>query len=140
MKFTKGDYKYRLDSPIKVFTDIKGIDVSYRNIHLSSNGELLLDEGYLWNGASGPTLDTEETHLPSAVHDAIYRLISLGIINKKYRKHADELFYKLMLKEVDRIIKEKQGSKYLLFLIKKALQARAYMWYKSVRIFGRMYV
>jgi hypothetical protein len=56
-------------------------------------GDLLIKEGYAWDGPSGPVKDTEENMRGSLVHDALYQLMrNKEISARTHRKAADQLF------------------------------------------------
>lgn len=84
IKYKKG-YKYRLEesyegqTPIKPKTDIK---TEYSS--LDTDGVLRLNSWYAWDGASGPTFDTNTCMHASARHDALCEMIRLGLLDRKY--------------------------------------------------------
>ena len=84
-------------------------------LSLDINGVLTIKKGYCWDGASGPTFDTENCKKPSLVHDALYQLMRIEVIRRSYRKHADKLFYHML---------RDNGMWYI----------RAKLWYRSVRV------
>ena len=47
-------------------------------------------EGYSWDGASGPAIDTKDTHLASLVHDGLYQAIRLGRLDPNMKGAADD--------------------------------------------------
>ena len=55
------------------------------------NNRLLVKEGYAWDGASGPTLDTRTFMRGSLVHDCLYQLIREGLLLSVFRVDADKL-------------------------------------------------
>jgi len=65
------------------------------NIRLLKGGLLTLAHGFWWNGPSGPTVDTKTFMRGSLVHDALYRLIRVGLIPFHYRDYADALLYQI---------------------------------------------
>ena len=69
---------------------VRGVAVHGIAPHLS------IKAGYAWDGASGPTVDTEATMRPALVHDALYQLIRLGVLPPGSRKEADKLFRRLL--------------------------------------------
>ena len=80
------------------------------------NGDkITVKKGYCWDGASGPTVDTDNTMVPSLIHDALCQLIRVGKIDKKHQKNAD-----LVLRDV--------------LLDYGMTKARAYGWYYCVRL------
>lgn len=88
--------RIRLTAPLKVKTRVGGHQVSFEPITLEKDGTLILDTGYEWDGASGPTWDTECTMRGSAVHDAFYRLMSEGKLPVGERWQADAELWWLM--------------------------------------------
>jgi len=72
-------------------TGIKGYSFKNKVIHLEENGQLVLSEGFRWNGRSGPGIDTANTLRSSAIHDALYELIILAVLPQKVRILADIL-------------------------------------------------
>jgi len=135
MKYTEG-IKYRLDEDLEVKLDLKGEFFSGFWMELRTNGIILLKRGYVWDGASGIALDSKYTQEASAVHDALYRLIRKGVINKNRRKEIDKEFLRLLLKAIDKMETYTLWDK----IKKSALIARSHAWYYAVRIFGRFYV
>ena len=85
MKFKKG-YKYQLDKEyIQLHTGIMPIDIGRSGVNthcliLALNGDLVIKKGYAWDGASGPTWDTDATYTPSLVHDAFAQLMRMGLV------------------------------------------------------------
>ena len=73
-------------------------NISTSFIYLSKNA-LLIKEGYAWDGASGPTIDTPSSMRGSLVHDALYQLMRLGLISENNRDYADSLLKKICLED-----------------------------------------
>jgi hypothetical protein len=48
---------------------------------------------YAWNGASGPTWDTKNSMVGSLIHDIIYQLIRLGLIDAGYKEYGDNVLH-----------------------------------------------
>ena len=94
--YFKRGYKYQVARDYR----IKLAVIPYEPICLpfvlmDTAGDTVIKTGYAWNGASGPTLDTRNTMTGSLVHDLLYQLIRLGLIDPKYKAYADR-----MLKEI----------------------------------------
>jgi hypothetical protein len=89
--------KYKLEEPLSVEIDIKPTqEITQYKISLSQGGVLAVKERYTWDGPSGPALDTKNFMRASLVHDALYQLMRLSILDyKKYRKPADQIMKKL---------------------------------------------
>lgn len=94
-KKTKG-YKYTLAEhqyvALRNFADVV-LESPY--FHLKRN-VLHIYKGYSWDGASGPTWDTNDTITPSLVHDVLYQAIREGLLSPTRRFDADIEFYQLM--------------------------------------------
>lgn len=109
-------YKHQLASTYKIklpnnpMTQYEGQFLS-----IDINGVLTIKSGYCWDGASGPTWDTNNSKKPSLVHDALYQLMRHEVLSRGYRKHADKLFYDML----------RDNGMWLI---------RARMWYRSVRM------
>src|SRR5574343_35553 len=117
--FVKG-FKYQISEDFII--RLEGITID-RDIIVEEfyefykDGTLILKRGFAWDGASGPTLDTKDTYIPSAVHDALYRMIRHGYLPLSFKPIADKIFYELLLQ-------------YGMFKL------RAYIWYVMVSLFG----
>ena len=58
---------------------------------LDMQGVLTIAEGYAWDGASGPAIDSPCFMRGSLIHDALYQLIREGHLPIACRAHADRL-------------------------------------------------
>lgn len=78
------------------------LDLEMPFILLFPNGDMRLKAGFAFDGPTG-TPDIEELMFPSAFHDALYRMIRVGLLPIKYKKKADEtlviLYKKVATKE-----------------------------------------
>ena len=89
IEYTKG-YKYQLKKSARFRVAIyPGVDIVTDYICLSKEGELLIGKGYAWDGASGLTIDTESSMQGALVHDALYQLMRLGLLDRSWRHQAD---------------------------------------------------
>lgn len=82
---------------------------------------LVVNTGYSWDGASGPTLDDGSNMRASLVHDVLYQAISEKLLDKSMRKEVDRLFYRMLRED---------GMPWW----------RAQYYYLGVRWFGWMHV
>lgn len=90
----KDGFKYQLVESYTCATPLRfAADIDTPYVRLDRDGTLTCARGYAWDGASGPTFDTENTITPSLVHDALYQLIREGLLPDTYRDIADQLFY-----------------------------------------------
>ena len=88
----KRGYKYQLSETYSVDVFIAAtVSWSHLYLGLDKNGILQIERGYAWDGPSGPTVDTKTFMRASLVHDALYQMIRLGVLDKSLREHADKL-------------------------------------------------
>ncbi len=78
-----------VDIPVVVLTEYIGLN----------GGTLTVHAHYAWDGPSGPTFDTKTFMRASLFHDALCQLIGEGLLDKKYRKYADQLLRKIALED-----------------------------------------
>ena len=84
-------YKYRVKEKFSYNIGIKGYAISTAYITLTRTGLLIIEEGYAWDGASGPAIDTVNFRRGSLVHDALYQLIEEDLLPFSLRKTADDV-------------------------------------------------
>ena len=88
-----GPKKYRL---LERYVDVLhfGAPSNIVNAYCTFNttGELVIDEGYEWDGPSGPAIDTDNFMDGSLVHDLLYQLMREKWLKPiwKYRMKADK--------------------------------------------------
>lgn len=99
IKYRKG-YKYQLAEDYLIQTIIRP-EREYRTeyIVLAPTGLLIIKKGYAWDGASGPTIDTKSSMRGGLVHDALYQLMRMGLIDTSNRDYADELLRKICIED-----------------------------------------
>ncbi len=108
-------YKHQLAETYKIKLNSNPVtQFSGEWLEIDINGILTIKRGYCWDGASGPTWDTDNCKRASLVHDALYQLMRMEVLARGYRKHADRLFYNILRED---------GMWYI----------RAQMWYRFVR-------
>jgi hypothetical protein len=97
-------------------------------------GKMILFEGFTWDGASGPAIDTATFIIPSAIHDALYFLIK----NNKF----DNLQLPSWLNWLLRAVYRKIADILLVSLCAKfgMNMNRAWYVYYAVRIFGGIHM
>lgn len=117
MKYRSG-YKYQLVEAERFFIPelVSRLPFNDKFIHLSA-GILILEEGYAWDGPSGPTIDTNSSMRGSAGHDGLYQLIRAGHLTIEDRKLSDECMREWFLED-------------------GMWGWRASAWFRSVRWFG----
>lgn len=62
-------------------------------------GRIMVWQGYEWDGASGPTIDTDDTMDGSLVHDVLYQLIREGALPYSERKPADKCIRQMCIND-----------------------------------------
>lgn len=68
-------------------------------LEIREGGLLVIFSGYAWDGASGPTFDTDSSMRGSLVHDALYQLMRYGLIPEEYKETADEIIEELCVED-----------------------------------------
>lgn len=116
IKYVDG-FKYRLVEPYEISLPIYGHSIDADYLDLNAAGRLLIRAGYAWDGPSGPTVDRRNTLRASLVHDALYQLLRLGVIDPHYKRTADDMFRQLLLED---------GMN----------SVRAWAYWKAVSLFG----
>ncbi len=106
---TEGDYVHPGKLPLP--------DCEHRYIAIK-DGTLTIKDAYAWNGANKPAINTKSFRRGSAVHDALYQLTRLGLLDIKYRLFIDKLLIKICLED-------------------KMWKIRTKWVYASVRTFGK---
>lgn len=128
-------YKYELIQSCEVFTkfmphkDIITDFYSFSTIFFRECEPvawLSIKEGYRWDGASGPTIDTESTMRASCVHDALYQMIRNKELPYSDKYNAD--------KELRILMREDCQSK--TFIGKLWNKFRSGYYYYGVKLFG----
>jgi len=116
IQYKKG-YKYQLWYVYSITFPFPVRDYMGDFIWVSHN-ILTFEPGYAWDGPSGPTFDTKNAMRASLVHDGLYQLMRVGVLDRKYRKYADQRFYDICRED---------GMSYI----------RAKLWYLSLRAAGK---
>jgi len=130
--YYKDGFRFRLERPARFQTDICGCVGGNSYVHITADGDLFIQAGYCWDGASGPTMDTISTRRAALAHDALYQLIRLGYLpgdDPGVREKADALLQRLMDED------SPQGGRFG-WLKERWNDFRGFVWYRSVRRFG----
>jgi len=118
----KEGYDYWLVKDYSIETGISlGKTVSTKLLSITAKGLLTIKEGYAWDGASGPAIDTETVKRTSLVHDALYQLIREGYIHPVHKERADELFIEEYLKSCEKLKKKNALSALRAWYMRKAV-------------------
>jgi len=90
IKYKKG-YKYQLCEESYFITNCyPKKDMTTQFLILTTNGELTIKKGYAWDGPSGISIDTKDFMRGSLVHDALYQLMRMGLMNDVTKQNADK--------------------------------------------------
>lgn len=114
-------YKFILTDSLTLDTNIIGRTIKTDWVELTRNGTLILATGYAWNGANKPAINTRNSIAASAGHDALYQLISLGLLPRTKRLQADRNLRVWLIED-------------------GMLELRANLWFLGVRLFGELYL
>jgi hypothetical protein len=115
--FCKG-YKYQTRKDYHIKLDIVPFEaISLPFVSMTIDGSTIIKSGYAWDGPSGPTWDTLNAMIGSLVHDVIYQLIRLGLIEPNYKDYADKMIHDICVED---------GMN----------KIRAWYWLKGLKIFG----
>ncbi len=77
-------------------------DIVTRFISLSTQGKLVVNAGYAWDGPSGIPIYSKALAAASLPHDALYQLFRLGFVDRdRYRKIADMVFQERYLERMN---------------------------------------
>jgi hypothetical protein len=90
-------YKYQLAKDYGITVPVipkEDVDIQFIKMirpTLRDTSYLLIRSGYAWDGPSGPTFDTPSFMRGSLVHDVLYQLIRLELLDPCYRRDADDI-------------------------------------------------
>jgi len=121
--FSTDKYKYRVTKKYDVKLQFKpNTEVVCDFYCFYLDGILVINKGYQWDGASGPTIDTQNTIIASCIHDVLYQMIRCKQLPLSFKKQAD--------KELKFWMIENSEKKNLWNKI------RAYYFYFAVKLFA----
>jgi len=100
----KGGYKYQVcydyEHTLPTYFPRVPKEITTDYLWFCSDRILVVKKGYAWDGPSGPTWDTPSFMRGSLVHDALYQLCRLGLVEKNiYRPLADRLLKELCIED-----------------------------------------
>ena len=95
-KIRCGDYKYETVGRFVIKTDVPDVKC---NEYLSVvDGWMYIEDGYQWDGSSGPAIDTAKCMIASLVHDAYYQMMREECIDRDaWRAYADRQYREICL-------------------------------------------
>lgn len=132
--FYHDGYKYQLHKTYSVQTNIKPLEkeVIHGFVKLGVGGLLTINEGYAWDGCSGPTWDDRTNMRAGLGHDAFYQLFRERMLDLGWRFAADAELKRWMLED-SKIVKYPKG---LGWLGKITGPVRAWYYEKALNLFG----
>ena len=68
-------------------------------IGLTVDGQLAIRKDYAWDGPSPPAIRTRNFMRASAIHDALYQLIRMGLLPQSARLDADEILRRICIED-----------------------------------------
>jgi hypothetical protein len=92
-------YKYKLDEDYCIYIDILQKKINHKCIKLDQFGFLTIKKCYQWDGPSGPAIDTKNFMRGSLIHDALYQLMRLGLLEIIHRNYVDRLLQEICIKD-----------------------------------------
>lgn len=97
----RGGYKYQLKERYTVEIAIRPAQaIKTAFIRLDTAGKLTLENGYAWDGPSGPTIDTLTFMRGSLEHDALYQLMrEKHLDHDTHREAADRILREICLED-----------------------------------------
>lgn len=121
LRYSSG-YKYQTNSNIIIQTTLRPAQscVIDGYVFLGTDGLLYIYKSYAWDGCTHAP-DTDSNLLAGLVHDALYQLMQIGILDKSFKPDADDILRDVMVR---------QGS--MLFI--------ANIFHAAVQEFGNMHM
>ena len=101
IKYREG-YKYQLaeNAGVKLPFPAPPIDTEHEFITITPSGQLIAEQGYAWDGASGPTIDTKSSMRASLFHDVLCQLMREGLLDREiFSPLADALFRDICIED-----------------------------------------
>ena len=99
IRYVEG-YKYQLKEDYVVETNLRPATfIRTPFVRLDVDGFLYIFEGYAWDGASGPAIDSHDNMRASLVHDALSQLARAGFLDAVQCKDSIDYEYFKILEE-----------------------------------------
>jgi len=117
VKYSKGIKYYTRERVFLQTSIFPDAEIKTEWLTLRTDGMLIIEENYMWDGPSGPTIDTDNSMTPSLGHDALAQLMRLGLLDRKWRIQSNVDF--------ERWLKERKMAK-----------PRRWFWKRQLDRFG----
>lgn len=129
-----GKIKYCLTQDEVFLTSVRPeVLVDTRFITMDLNGVMTVKIGWVWDGCSGPTIDSEWNHRAGCGHDALYWLIRNEYISEKWKPKIDSDFFTWLLDGIAIVVKR---MKYFRDIRSRGLTLLAQAFYWGVKKVG----
>lgn len=92
-------YKYQLYEHTSIITKLEGYCITTKFISLTKEGTLHIQNGYCWDGPSGPSIDTKTFMRASLFHDVGYQLIRMKKLPIDTKPIIDNLLRSIALED-----------------------------------------
>lgn len=90
------DGTYTLKERLSFWSSVTGYEIFTPMVRLQRDGFILLEPDFSWDGATGAP-DIDCVIIPSALHDAFYRLIRKKLLPRSAKSKADMTFYRAIV-------------------------------------------
>lgn len=87
----RSGYKYVLHEEYYIPLPLRGYNAVSPYFQLNSYGDLFVNKGYAWDGASGPAIDTKDFMRASLIHDVLCQMISEKLLPEKEQPLVDRI-------------------------------------------------
>lgn len=99
-KVSHDRYKYKVTADYLVKTCVLPLaPINHVFFGLERGGLLHIKAGYMWDGASGPTIDTKNIPRASCVHDVFYQMMRERYIKSGHKDSADQELRRIMMED-----------------------------------------
>lgn len=89
-------YKYEIVEDYSIYLpELAMAPDVYTKFASLTNGVLKINNGFMWDGSSGPTIDSKKDMVPSAVHDATCAFVQLGMLPESWVSILNIIYYRL---------------------------------------------
>lgn len=90
-------YKYELvdDYTVHIPELNDAPEVTTRFATLTHPGTLHIKANFMWDGSSGPTVDSDKDKIPSLVHDVTCEFVRMGLLPESWVPTLNRIYYRL---------------------------------------------
>jgi len=94
---TPKQYKYKTFGEFTCYINAPREITVYTDFVEMGAGEITIADEYAWDGSTG--VSDKHSIIASLVHDALYQLMRLGLVDLKYRIVADRIYRDMCIAE-----------------------------------------